>query len=289
MRHFLILASLLFLVSCASAGQNPNDKLVSDPLEGLNRATFEFNYFLDGLLLKPLAALYRDLPPPAVREGFDNFLGNLDSPVTFANQVLQGSVDEASNTLLRFVINSTVGIAGLVDVAGQWGIHSHREDFGQTLASWGAEEGPYIVWPVFGPSNVRDTAGTVADFFMDPLRYILLVKNDEPEWYFARGAAKAVSARARTIAPLDDIEENSVDFYASIRSLYKQRRDFLIENRGTTAPGEEPVNATQQKKADAAKPNGKNNAQLNLQMLPEDRMVLSQKDLPYTPKFAPAP
>lgn len=285
LRHFLLSVSVLFLVSCASAGQNPGDSSdVYDPLEGLNRATFEFNYFIDGLLIKPVALMYRDLPPPAVRESVDNFLINLESPVNFANTVLQGDMNQAGNTFMRFLINSTFGVAGLFDVATGWGFPYRQEDFGQTLASWGTGEGGYLVLPILGPSNLRDAAGRVADFFMDPLRYVLLVKNDEEELYMGRAVMTGVSTRARTIAPLDDIEANSLDYYASLRSLYKQRRDYLIDNKGSRAPGEEPLPPQKNKavKADE-KPVKKQKGAVNLPQSQDGALILSQQDLPYYP------
>lgn len=227
------MVSLLVLLSaCASANQSMDkDAAINDPAEGFNRATFEMNYFIDGLILKPVGSLYRDLPPPAVRESFDNFLQNLDTPLTFANTVLQGNVNAAKNSFMRFLINSTVGVFGLIDVATDWGFPYQEEDFGQTLAVWGVAEGPYTVLPVLGPSNTRDSIGKLADLFMDPFRYVVKVRNGEDDLYLARNVSDSISARAKLVGPLEDIEQGSVDFYASLRSLYKQRRDYLIENK----------------------------------------------------------
>ncbi len=301
-RRLFVILSLIILTSCASANMSDGNKgdqsAVSDPIEGVNRATFEFNYFVDGLLLKPVAALYRDLPPPAVRESFDNFLQNLDSPVNFANGLLQGNLDRAGNTLFRFVVNSTVGVLGLFDVAESWFNTPHREeDFGQTLAAWDLGEGPYVMLPVIGPSNTRDSVGRVVDFFLDPLRYVLLIKNSEQELYTARTVSEAVSARAKTIAPLEDIESSSVDFYASVRSLYKQRRDYLIENREdaqSDAKSKNPSNTTKKPKSSGMlKPESKqpdkkaeSKPPINLQLTDgTDGTILDGDKLSYAPKF----
>lgn len=294
-RRFSILLSVLLLTACASANQNGESaSAVKDPLEGLNRATFEFNYFVDGLILKPVASLYRDLPPPPVRESMDNFLTNLHSPVNFANGVLQGDIDHAGDTLFRFVVNSTVGVLGLFDVADNWfNVKGRHEDFGQTLGVWGMDDSAYVVLPLIGPSNTRDSIGRVADFFMDPLRYILLVHNDEEELFLSRTIADGVSARAKTIDVLDDIEQGSVDYYASIRSLYKQRRDYLIQNKNLRddqfAPGA-PTDTKKTKSSDIIGKDGvKKSAakKVDLKILGDSEGgILNTSDLPAsTPKF----
>ncbi len=247
MRKILSVCFCLLLAACASQPQNQGLETTDngDPIEGINRATFEFNYFLDGLLLNPVGALYRDLPPPAVRTAMDNVLKNLDEPMNFANTLLQGDVDQAGVTLMRFLINSTVGLLGMIDIAADWDLPYRDEDFGQTLAVWGMGDSGYVVLPVLGPSTSRDSIGRLVDFFADPFRYIAH-HNDEESWIYGRSILNAASLKAKTIEPLKDIEQNSVDFYASVRSLYKQRRNFLIENKETLGKHQQDVEASLQ-------------------------------------------
>lgn len=220
-------------------------KEIGDPGEPTNRAIFGFNRFLDTLILKPLASGYRNFPN-AVQRSVYNFLNNLRSPVIFFNDILQGNPNRAGTTLARFIINSTVGIVGLGDVADGMGFAFHNEDFGQTLAVWGVGDGPYVMLPIFGPSNPRDAVGLVADFFADPLN--LWLRNIGYESVIvARGGLRGVDERARNFDALDDLERSSLDFYAAIRSLYRQRRaEQISDGEGAailpapTLGGEEP-------------------------------------------------
>ena len=162
------------------------------------------------------------------RDGVHNFLGNLDAPVTFGNNVLQGDPENAGKTLGRIVINSTLGVGGLVDVAAKMGIPRRDEDFGLTLGKWGAGEGPYMILPLAGPSNPRDLTGEVADYFMDPLFYI---KWHNSSLYMGiRAGAGIVDLRAHNVDNLDQIERSSVDLYATTRSLYRQHRNSEIRD-----------------------------------------------------------
>jgi phospholipid-binding lipoprotein MlaA len=197
----------------------------NDPLEPMNRAIFSFNQFADGILIKPLAIMYRMLVPPEVRSGLHNFLENLRAPVHLANDLMQGETDRAFITFQRFIINSTAGGAGFVDVAEDFGIEGHREDFGQTIAVWGSGEGPYLMLPLLGPSNVRDTTGLVVDSFLDPLVYF--VPN---EALIARTLVRGIDEREGVLDTLDEIERTSLDFYATLRSLYRQHREDVIRN-----------------------------------------------------------
>ncbi len=279
MRKFVLIFGLLFLTACASATDTKSvNSGVNDPMEGLNRAMFEANYFLDGLILKPVAALYRDLPPPAVRESMDNFLINLGEPLNFINHSLQANVSGAANTLFRFVVNSTIGLLGAFDVATAWfNTPTQREDFGQTLAYWGVGDGPYAMLPILGPSNTRDTVGKVADYFMDPFRYVVDVRNREEELARARGITDGVSGRASVLAVTDDLEKNSVDYYAAIRSLYKQRRDFLIQNKDADRAQKMPSSAdTVKKQRRSDVPGG---LELNL----SGGQIMTDKELPVRP------
>jgi phospholipid-binding lipoprotein MlaA len=202
----------------------------NDPFEGSNRFFFEVNQVLDEILLRPVAVVYRSIVPDFARDGVRNFMNNLNSPVIFANDLFQGEGDRAGTTLARFGINSTIGIGGLIDVAKEMDLPYHDEDFGQTLAVWGVGEGPYFYFPLMGPSNARDFTGFVVDRGLDPLTYVNW-GDDELEYVpIARTVLNVIDLRSRNIETLDDIERSSVDYYASIRSLYRQSRADSIRN-----------------------------------------------------------
>ncbi len=230
----LALASFM-MVGCATA-PDPDDpeavaeyQEINDPGEPTMRAIFAFNQALDKGVLKPVAAAYREVTHEKIRSGVHNFLNNLRSPVIFFNDVLQGEFKRAIATLMRFLINTTFGALGISDTAGDMGIDYHNEDFGQTLAVWNMPEGPYLMLPVFGPSNPRDAIGRVVDFFIDPLN--IWAKNVDEEWtIYTRTAVDAVDFRALHYDTIEDLEKSSLDFYASVRSLYRQRRNDQINN-----------------------------------------------------------
>ena len=203
---------------------------VNDPWEGWNRGVFAINHAIDRVIVRPIAVVYRAVLPPFARDGVHNFLHNLNSPVIFANDILQGEFDRAGNTMARFVINSTIGAGGLFDMAVRFGEPGHDEDFGQTLAVWGVKEGPYIYALVLGPSNMRDLTGFAVDLALNPLTWVNW-GDDELEYapYYRYGLT-AIDIRARNLETLDDIEKTSVDFYAALRSLYRQHRDDEIRN-----------------------------------------------------------
>jgi phospholipid-binding lipoprotein MlaA len=202
----------------------------NDPFEGTNRFFFKVNQVLDDVLLRPVAVAYRAVLPDFARTGVRNFMNNLNSPVIFANDLLQGEGDRAGDTLVRFGINSTIGIGGLIDVAKDLGYAYHDEDFGQTLAVWGVDEGPYFYMFLMGPSSARDFAGFVVDRGFDPLTYVNWGDDDLEYVPIARTALNVIDLRSRNIETLDDIERSSVDYYASIRSLYRQSRADAIRN-----------------------------------------------------------
>lgn len=218
------LIAALVAAGCATPPQDPEAlqayKEANDPLEPMNRALFDFNQGFDRNLLRPAATGYRDLFPDGFRSSVNNALHNLRSPVIFANDIMQGEAGRAAETLVRFAVNSVLGFAGLFDVAGGYGLERHNEDFGQTLAVWGFDEGFYLMLPVFGPSNPRDTVGLVVDGFIDPFGYIAPFA-----FRFSRSAVEGIDKRADVLETLDELERTSVDFYATIRSLYRQRRE----------------------------------------------------------------
>lgn len=200
----------------------------NDPLEPMNRYFFELNRFFDTILLKPVATWYDGVIPQPGRNGVRNFLDNLRSPVILANDMLQGEWDRAGTTASRFGINTTVGLLGLFDPAADWGMPQHSEDFGQTLATYGSGEGPYLYLPVLGPAPPRDLTGFVVDQFFDPLTYIYW---DEPKTVpTVRFVVNGIDQRARSLTTLDQIERTSVDHYATVRNLYRQIRNNEIAN-----------------------------------------------------------
>lgn len=232
----MVLAAFLILTGGCATAPDPGDREavaefneINDPGEPTNRTIFEINRGLDAGILKPLATLYRDFTPQFFQDRVNDVLDNLHAPVVFLNDVLQGEGKRAMATLTRFLINSTVGLLGLVDVATEAGIEGHDEDFGQTLAVWGVSEGPYVMLPIFGPSNPRDTIGLIVDFLTDPFN-IWSANTDREYAIFARAGARAIDTRAIYMDPMDDLEESSVDFYATIRNLYRQRRADQIRN-----------------------------------------------------------
>lgn len=202
----------------------------NDPFEGSNRFFFDVNQVLDDVLLRPVSVAYRAVMPDFARDGVRNFMNNLNSPVIFANDLLQGEGDRAGDTLVRFGINSTIGLGGLIDVAKEVGYAYHDEDFGQTLAVWGVDEGPYLYLLLMGPSSARDFTGFVVDRGFDPLTYVNWGDDDLEYVPVARTVLNVIDLRSRNIETLDDIERSSVDYYASIRSLYRQSRADAIRN-----------------------------------------------------------
>jgi len=247
MKILSVFAVLAILSGCASSSSNePGGQVaeVNDPIEGVNRYFFEVNLGLDKLFFRPIAEIYREVIPDFVQDAVRSFLNNLRTPVIRANDLLQGEFDRAWDTVMRFGINSTAGGLGFYDLATDWGYPRHDEDFGQTLAVWGMGEGPYLMLPILGPSNPRDALGRAVDFFLDPLNWYLPGRDwaGINGWGSAGAAAdggrtiaNAIDSRARNIDVLDDIERNSLDFYATIRSLYRQRRNDEIRNGEPTA------------------------------------------------------
>lgn len=208
---------------------------LNDPMEPTNRAIFQFNKALDEALFQPLARAYRAAVPLWFRQRIGDALDNLRAPVVFLNDVLQGEPERAQVTLVRFLINSTFGVGGLADFADRMGIDGHDEDFGQTLAVWGASEGPYVMLPILGPSNPRDTVGLVVDWLVDPFNN-WADNTDRRELALARGGVAALHARTELLDLTDDLEKTSLDLYAAVRSLYRQRRADAIGN-GQRVPG----------------------------------------------------
>ena len=208
---------------------------ISDPIEPINRFVFGFNDVLDKVLIDPVARGYNAVIPSFIRNSIQNFMHNLKSPLVIANNLLQGDIENAGNATARFIVNSTIGVAGLVDVAKEHGLPYEGEDFGQTLATWGIGDGFYLVLPILGPSSMRDAVGIVADAAADPVRIVTL--NTNHEWiYYTRNAIEGLDNRSRIVKAVNDLRRNSLDYYAAVRSTYSQRRTALIrdEKPGST-------------------------------------------------------
>ncbi len=220
------LALAMTLSACASAPSDDAGALsdgseINDPLETVNRLVFSANLAVDTLVLQPVAVAYRDLMWPPIKNNVNNLLLNLRLPLTFVNAILQGNFDHAEQTASRFVSNMLLLWMG--DVGGG---EPQVEDFGQTLATWGVEDGgPYIMLPLLGPSNLRDGVGRVVDFFINPVNAIAADKVT-----LGITASGAVNSRSRNIEEVRDLQANSLDFYATVRSLYGQRRQAMILN-----------------------------------------------------------
>lgn len=226
-------ATLLALAAAGCATATPPSQSAldqNDPYEAQNRKVFELNQKLDRYIALPVATFYVDTVPEPARTGVHNFLTNLEVPVTFANDVLQGAADRAADSLGRFVINSTFGVGGLIDVAQKLGVREHVSDFGETLAVYGVDSGPYLVLPVIGPSDPRDAAGYVVDIALDPSTWISW--RSSTFFKIGRSVLDIVDERAQNIEALNEIERTSVDLYATERSLFRQHREAEI-NHGT--------------------------------------------------------
>ena len=217
-----------------SSNKSNNQAEVKDCFESINRGIFAFNQGLDKAVFKPLAKGYRKLPQP-VRSGTSNVISNLGNVVTIPNNILQGQVKDAGMNSLRLIINSTLGIAGIFDVASYYGIEKRdKEDYGQTLGTWGVGEGCYFVLPVLGPSTVRDSIGSLVNVMGGDAWYNVTVANDtqyfnEADYYLSR-VTSGVDFRAKNLESFDSLEKTSIDLYASIRSLYLQDRQRKIQN-----------------------------------------------------------
>jgi phospholipid-binding lipoprotein MlaA len=226
----LMLAALAF-AGCAEVPSDPAARAAydeaNDPAEPTNRAIFDGNQWVDRNALQPVARTYQDNVPEGVRDSLRNFSGNLKGPVILVNDVLQGNMTRAWTTTQRFVVNTTVGGAGLFDVASDWDLPAHEADFGQTLGVWGVGPGPSVQLPLLGPSNLRDTVGTGLGLFGDPLGY---VPGTTMQVVSVTGTVVgAVDGRARMLGVTDALEKSSVDYYAALRAMHAQRRAAFIE------------------------------------------------------------
>lgn len=227
-----LIAMAGLLPGCAASSydsaQTPG---MSDPFEEVNRAIFGFNTAIDHTLINPVIDGYRTVVPAPARKGVNNALNNLQSPISFANELLQGDLEGAGDVLFSAIVNTFVGFGGLFDIAGHEGYGHDTEDFGQTLAVWGIEHGPYIVVPFFGPTTLRDGGGYLVDAFADPLRWYS--RNiDEKHIYYNKVAINYFNTRNNLKDALVELEASAIDYYASVRSSYYQAREGKINDQG---------------------------------------------------------
>ena len=224
LRVLLTISLLLLFSGCASTQYVENER---DPWQGFNRAMYSFNDGLDRAILKPAAKGYQAITPDFVEQGVRNFFSNLDDVSVAVNNLLQGKIGNAFSDVGRIVVNSTIGLLGLFDVASPMGLRKHDEDFGQTLGKWGAGTGPYLTLPFFGPSTLRDSPSVIVDrFLLNPLTYVELKTGER----IAIVALDAVSVRAELLSLEETVEEISTDKYAFIRDAYLDRREFLVHD-----------------------------------------------------------
>ena len=218
-----------WLAGCASTPPTAEMLAANDPWEVTNRDTLKLNGKIDKYFVIPTVGIYFFIVPEGGRRSVHNFLQNLAAPTVFVNDVLQGEVKRASQTLARFTINSTIGLGGLFDPATRkFHIPQHGEDFGQTLAVWGVGEGPYLVLPFFGPQPPRDALGQIVDVYLDPTNHIAFKNHiwwDVGRYYFT-----LLDLRGQTYSTVQGIQRSSLDYYASLRSLYRQMRNNEIRN-----------------------------------------------------------
>ncbi|MGH7048208.1 MAG: MlaA family lipoprotein [Stellaceae bacterium] len=220
----VLVAIGFLLMSCAGSSQTTTD---NDPAEPVNRAIFKANLATDHAVLRPVAQAYEEHVPAAVRQGVRNVVQNFGEPATAVNDLLQGHIVKAGQSVGRLAVNTTIGAAGMFDVAKKWGMPAHATDFGETLAKWGVGAGPFVELPLLGPSDSRDAVGTVVDLALNPLTYV----GGAPATYasVAAGSADVVDTRAQHLKDLDDLERNSLDYYAALRSAYRQHREAQIK------------------------------------------------------------
>ena len=237
---FTISVLSLFIFASAFAGDDgelnlsKKSKPVKDCFEPINRVTFAVNMGLDKIIFKPVASAYKVLPTP-IKSGVSNSLENLSNLVTIPNNILQGEFSKAGVNTGRFIINTTIGILGLIDVAELFGFEEYeKEDYGQTLAVHGAGPGCYIVLPVLGPSTARDSVASIANFVGGDAWYNVTVNNNTQHFtdfdYYASKVAAGVDFRAKNYDSIENLEKNSIDFYASVKSVYLQDRQQKILN-----------------------------------------------------------
>lgn len=245
--RLLALAAALALAGCATKPPASDPaalrafQQINDPWEPINRTMFDIDQALDAALIRPVAWTYNKVVPQPARNGVTNAISNLRAPITFVNDGLQGEGNRAGITLWRLIINTTIGLGGIFDVAAKLGVPGHTEDFGQTLAVWGAGEGAYLYLPILGPSGVRDGIGLGVDNFgFDPVSWYSYNPHNIQWIQWAYLGAELIDAKASTMATTDELKKSSIDYYAALRSAYRQYRAKEIRNGAAPPPGSMP-------------------------------------------------
>ncbi len=236
MKNFFSKIKLLFLLLLLFNNTNLAlaEEQTPDPLEKINRAVFIFNDSIDTVFLKPIANLYSNIPEPG-RNAIRNIFRNLETPIILTNNILQADIKSAQTTTLRFVINTVFGVGGIFDTADFLGIERNDTDFGKTLEKYGFGPGFYVVLPILGPSTFRDAIGIGVDQIIDPLNFA--TKNIQNNWIQpSKTSIRGVDFRARNIDTLDNIKKTSLDYYATLRSLYLQRSSSIVRNKNYEVP-----------------------------------------------------
>lgn len=222
---FLMTSALCWGALCAAA-QAAAPANNHDPLERMNRSIFWFNDQLDGYVIEPVATRWDTIAPDRLKKSVSNFFQNLRFPIVAGNNLLQGKVVQSASDVARFAVNTTVGMLGLFDPAGQWGLEQHNEDFGQTLGYWGVRPGPYLVLPFFGPSNPRDTGGLIVDSFGIVYSYFVPI-----EYILGARTVDLINNRALVLREVRQIRQESFDYYVAVRNAYTQHRAVLVNDR----------------------------------------------------------
>lgn len=237
LRGYIAVVTLVLLTGCATPPPDDDPEAVAefnemnDPLEPTNRVFFAFNDAVDTVILRPATAVYRHAIPEPGRHRISDVLGNLKSPYILANNILQGDGEGALITIGRFLLNSTFGVLGIMDVATPMGLEKREADLGETFAVWGIGEGPYLVLPLIGPSNPRDATGKVIGTVLaDPLTWYF--RHEDMEWaIYVHFAVSVLDTRNSVFEVIDDMKANSFDYYAAMRSMYRQNRTAKITNK----------------------------------------------------------
>jgi phospholipid-binding lipoprotein MlaA len=231
MRTSLVLVVLALSLMNAGCAETNNQEAVAagDPLEPMNRFFFDFNQRLDRHAALPAASFYADNVPRGIRGNVHNFLLNMGGPVNVANDILIGEFTNAGEAGARFIINTTVGVVGLFDVATDWGFREKSRDFGETLGVYGVPQGPYLVLPLRGPTSVRDFSGSYVDGYFSPLHF--LHYSGSTYVGLVHSTLGSVDNRSANIVTFQDIERASVDYYATMRDYYRQRRERQVEDK----------------------------------------------------------
>ena len=237
LKHFVLVCAVGLSAAGCALSSNQEAAAADDPLEPMNRYFFNFNQKLDRNAALPAATFYTNAMPSPARRGIHNFLDNLGGPVNVANDLLEAQFVNAGGAAARFVVNTTVGVVGIFDVATDWGLPARNRDFGETLGVYGVPQGPYLVLPFRGPTAVRDLGGNYVDGFFSPLYYMHLQYSGKQYVGLVKSTIGSVDNRAQNIVTYRDIERASVDFYATMRDYYRQRRERQIED--TSAPTSE--------------------------------------------------